>query len=299
MTGGEAEPGCLGRSRLEEGEEVGGAWGFFEDAGGEDGSAAVVMERDGEGENAPGELLLVGAGMIEQAAAGAIDVGLAAVADGLDDFVPVAHDGLQLLKDAAADEPVAGMAEVFGGSVVAVLPDAVFVEDLYEDVGADGEREAGVEEVAGVDDDGSAAAFGSEGAEGIEEIFDGAVAFEQMHVFDAAEEAVERGGEDDDGNVRTAATQESSYLGAELTMAEVIVEDGDVDVVEKFGRLFDGRSGDTLIAVLAKDGGAENEIVGLVVEQEDAYWLGVPVWHQVKGAWDTVGRLNHCLTSSF
>src|SRR5271155_1849497 len=56
---------------LEEGEKVGRAGRFFEDAGGEDGSAAVVVESDGEGEDAPGELLLVGAGLIEEAAAGA------------------------------------------------------------------------------------------------------------------------------------------------------------------------------------------------------------------------------------
>jgi hypothetical protein len=289
---------ALRLSSLEEGEEVGGAWGFFEDAGGEDSSAAVVVERDGEGEDAPGELLLVGAGMVEQAAAGAIDVGLAAVADGLDDFVPVAHDGLQLLKDAAADEPVARLTEIFGGSVVAVLPDAVFVEDLDEDVGAYGEREAGVEEVAGIDDDGSAAAFGSERAKGIEEVFDGAVAFEEVHVFDAAEEAVERGGEDDDGDVGAAAAEEGGDLGTELAVTEVIVEDGDVDVVEELGGFFDGRGRNALVAVLAKNGGTENEVVGFVVEQEDAYWLGVSVRHQVKGAWDAVGRLNHCLTSS-
>jgi hypothetical protein len=206
---------------------------------------------------------------------------------------------MQLLEDAAADEPVARLTEVFGGSVVAVLPDAVFVEDLDEDVGADGEGEAGVEEVAGVDDDGSAAAFGSEGAEGVEEIFDGAVAFEQMHVFYAAEESIERGGKDDDGDVRTAAAQEGGDLGAELTVAEVIVEDGDVDVVEEFGGFFDGGGGNALVAVLAKDGGAENEVVGFVVEKEDANGLGVPVRHEVKGAWDAVGRLNHGLSSSF
>ncbi len=147
------------------------------------------------------------------------------------------------------------------------------VEDLDEDVGADGEGDAGVEEVAGVDDDGSAAAFGVEGAEGGEEIFDGAVALEEMHVFDAAEVAVERGGEDDDGDVGAAAAKEGGDLGAELAGAEVVVEDGDVDAVEELGGLFDGGGGDALVAVLAEDGGAEVEIGGFVVEQEDAHRL--------------------------
>ncbi len=62
-------------------------------------------------------------------------------------------------------------------AVVAVLPGAVLVEDLDEHIGADGHGDAGVEEVACVDDDGCAAAFGFERAEGVEEVFDRAVTF--------------------------------------------------------------------------------------------------------------------------
>jgi hypothetical protein len=94
------------------------------------------------------------------------------MADGLDDLAPIAHERVELLKDAAAYEPVARLAEVFGGGVVAVLPDPVLVEDLDENVGADGERETGVKEVASVNDDGGAAAFCAEGAESVEEILD-------------------------------------------------------------------------------------------------------------------------------
>jgi hypothetical protein len=130
------------------------------------------VESDREGEDTPGKLLLVGTGMVEQSATGAVDVGLAAVADGLDDLAPVTHERLEFVKDATAGEPVAGLAEIVGGCVVAVLPDASLVEDLDKDVGADGERDAGVEEVASVDDYRSAAAFGSEGVEGVEEIVD-------------------------------------------------------------------------------------------------------------------------------
>jgi hypothetical protein len=269
---------------LEEGEKVGGAWSFFEDAGGEDGSAAVVVEGDGEGEDGPGELLLVGAGLIEETAAGAVDVGLAAVAYGLDDFAPVAHERLKLLEDAAADEPVARLAEVFGGGIVAVLPDAVLIEDLDENIGADGTGEARVEEVARVDDNWGATAFRAEGAEGVEEIFDGAVAFEEVHVFDAAEEAIERGGEDDDGNVGAAAAEQRGYFGAELACAEVIVEDGDVDFIEELGSFFDGGGGDALVAVLAEDGGAKMKVGGLVVEQKDTHGLCVWVGHLMNDA---------------
>src|SRR3984885_2751757 len=259
------------RAGLDEGKEFGGAGGrFFKDARGEDHAVAVVVQGDGEGKDAPGEMLLLWPGRIEQAAMTAVDVGLACEADGLDDVAPVAEEGGHLLKDVAADEPVAGLLEVVGGGIVAVLPDAVFVEDLDEDVGSDGAGDAGVVEVARVDDDGSAAALGFEGAESVEEIFDGAVAFEEMHVFDAAEEAVEGGGEDDDGDVRTTAAEERGDLGTELAGAQVVVENGDVDVVEELGGLLDGGGGDTLVAVLAEDGGAEVQVGWLVVEQEHA-----------------------------
>jgi hypothetical protein len=204
---------------------------------------------------------------------------------------------VKLLKDAAADEPVARLAEVLGGSIVAVLPDAVFVEDLDEDIRADGEGEARVEEVAGVDDDGSAAAFGAEGAEGVEEVVDVAVAFEEVHVFDPAEVAIERGREDDDGDVGAAAAEESGDFGAELAGAEVVVEDGDVDAVEEFSGFFDGGGGDALVAVLAQDRGAEMKVGGLVVQEQDADGMGVDVWHLVEGRY-AVGRLNHGLLPS-
>jgi len=173
---------------------------------------------------------------------------------------------VQLLKDATAYEPVAGLAEVVGSGVVAVLPDAVFVEDLDEDVGANGEGEAGVEEVASVDDHRGAAAFGTEGAQGVEEIFDGAVAFEEMHVFDAAEETVERGGEDDDGDVGASAAKKCSDLGAELACAKMVVEYGDVDAVEEFRSFFDGGGGNALVAVLTQNGGAKVEVGRFVVK---------------------------------
>jgi hypothetical protein len=255
---------------LDEGEEVGGAGCFFDDAGGEDHAAAVVVQCDGEGEDAPGEVLLLWPGGGEQAALGAVDVGLASEADGLDDVAPVAEEGGHLQKDVAADEPIAWVLKVVGGGIVAVLPDAIFVEDLDEDVGANGAGDAGVVEVARIDDDTGSAALGFEGAEGVEEIFDGAVALEEMHVLDAAEVLVEGCGEDDDGDVGATAAEERGDLGTELASAEVVVEDGDVDVVDEFGGLLDGGGGDALVAALAEDGGAEVQVGGLVVEQEDA-----------------------------
>jgi hypothetical protein len=54
--------------------------GALEDAGGEDHAGAAVVQSDGEGEDAPGEGLAGIVGLEEEAAAGAVDVGLAGLA---------------------------------------------------------------------------------------------------------------------------------------------------------------------------------------------------------------------------
>ena len=131
------------------------------------------MQGNGEGQHAPGVELLAGVGDVEQAAAAAVDVGLAGGGDGEDDLAPVAHDPGHLGKKILAGEPLARLPEIVGGGLVAVDPVAGGIEDLHQHVGADGEADAGVEEVAGVDDDGNAAALGLEGAKG------GAVASER------------------------------------------------------------------------------------------------------------------------
>ncbi len=266
---------------------------FFEDACGEHGAAAVVVQSDGKGQDAPGVLLLVRSGFVEQAAMAPVDVGFAGEGYGLDDVAPVSRESGELLLEAAADEPVAGLAEVFGCGVVAVLPDALFVEDLNQDVRADGHGDAGVKEVAGVDHDGSATAFCFKRAERVEEIFDGAVAFEEMHVLDAAKVLVEGSGEDDDGDMRAASADERGDLGAELACAEMVVEDSYVDVVREFSGLFDAGGGDALIAALAEDGGAEVKIDGFVVEQEDADGLDIGGLHLKRVVRSNFRRLKH------
>jgi hypothetical protein len=125
------------------------------------------------------------------------------------------------------------------------------------------------------------------------------VALEQVHVFDAAEVAVECGGEDDDGDVGAATAKKSGDLGAKLPCAEVVVEDSDVDVVEEIGGFFVGRSGDALVAMLAQDCGAEMQIARLVVEQKDTHGLEVRVGHSVMRARNSIRRLNHDLPSYF
>jgi hypothetical protein len=116
-----------------------------------------------------------------------------------------------------------------------------------------------------------------------------------MHVFDPAEEAVEGGRENDDGNVGAAATEEGGDFGAELAGTKVIIEDSDVDVVEELGGFLDGGGGDALVSMLAEDSRAEMQVIGLVVEKENAYGWCLAVRHLVQGAGYAIGRLNHGL----
>ena len=73
-----------------------------------------------------------------------------------------------------------------------------------------------------------------------------------MHVFYAAEVAVEGGGEDDDRDMGAAAAQAGGDFGAELAGAQVVVEDRDVNVMEELSSFFYGGSGYALVAMLAE-----------------------------------------------
>jgi len=228
------------------------------------------VEGNGKRQDAPGNVLLVGARGAKQSPGSTVDVGLPGDRDSLDNIAPITHQRGHLFGGAAAGEPVAGLPEVVGGGVIAVEPDAALVEDLDQNVGTDGEGDARVEEVARVDDDGRAAVFGFEGAKGGEEVFDGAVAFQKVHVLGSAKEAVECGGKNNDGYVRPAAAQETGHFGAELSCSEVVVENGDIDIVEEFGCLLDRGRGNAVVTMLAENGGTEEQVIGLIIEQQDA-----------------------------
>ena len=244
--------------------------GAFEDTSGEQNSGARVVEGDREGQNAPGGILLSCTGKSEQAAPGAIDIGLTGLSNGAQHIAPVPHEGRHLVEDAAAGKPVAGLTEILSGGVVAIEPYTVVVEDLHEDVGADREGDSGVEEIAGIDDDRRAEPFGFQRTEGREKILDGAVALKQVHILGTAEMTFEGGGEDDDGNMGTAAAKKTGDLGPELARAKMVVQNGDVDVVEELYGLLDGGSRHALVAVLSKDSRAKMQIRRFVIEQKNA-----------------------------
>ncbi len=104
-----------------------------------------------------------------------------------------------------------------------------------EDVRTDGEGDARVEEVAGVHDDGGAAATApGTSAEGGEQIVDGAMTFQQVHVLNSAEVAGEGCGHMIMmGTSGLCLRSLMGDLGAELARAEMVVEHGDVNLVQK------------------------------------------------------------------
>jgi len=87
-----------------------------------------------------------------------------------------------------------------------------------------------------------------------------------MHVFDAAEVTIERSGKDDDRDMRVLAAETVCDFGTELASSQMVVENGDIDVVEELDGLFDSGGGNALIAMLAENGGSEVQIGWFVVE---------------------------------
>ena len=121
------------------------------------------------------------------------------------------------------------------------------------------------------------------------------MALEQMHILYAAKVPVQRRRKNDDRNMRAPATKQSSDLGAELAGSKVIVENGNVDSIKVLRSLLDGRGRNALIAVLAQDRGAQMQVAGLVIKQQDAHGLDVRIGHPVNNARYAIWRLNHGL----
>src|SRR5205085_33668 len=96
-----------------------------------------------------------------------------------------------------------------------------------------------------------------------------------MHVFHAAEFPLERGGENDDRNLRALLPQCRRYLCAELAGAKVIVEDGDVNIVYFALGVFDRRRRDGVIAMLPENGGTKEQVISVIIEQQDADGLSL------------------------
>src|SRR5271165_6684127 len=111
-----------------------------------------------------------------------------------------------------------------------------------------------------------------------------------MHVGDAAELALQRCRQNDDGDLRTLAAKCLGYVCAELAGAEMVVEHRDVNGVQLGLGLFGGTSRDYLVSLLAQDGRAQNEVLFAVVEQQDANWRdqycmrpGGAWWSRIRG----------------
>ena len=114
--------------------KVRGACRLLENARSQDRSAAFVVQRDRKSKHTPCQLLFIRAWLVQQTATRPVDVRFAAVADRLDHLPPVAHQRMQFVKNAPAGEPVPWLSQVFGGSVIAILPDAFLIEYLNQDV---------------------------------------------------------------------------------------------------------------------------------------------------------------------
>ena len=92
--------------------------------------------------------------------------------------------------------------------------------------------------------------------------------FEQVHIGDTAELALESGRQHNDRNLRTVPAKRFCDRGAELSGAKVVVEHRDIDFVQLGLGLLDGIRGDDLVALLAKNRRAKDEILLAIIEQK-------------------------------
>src|SRR5579859_3132643 len=130
-----------------------------------------------------------------------------------------------------------------------------------------------------------------------------------MHVFHAAEFSFQRGGENNDGDLRALVAQGLRHLGAELARTQVIVEHCDVNFVEVGLGFFDRGGADGLITVAAQNGGAQDQVVLAVIEQEDFdrffFWsVGrhscVQSWlcHHIENSGAAIKKIRHTTITS-
>src|SRR5512147_2821850 len=96
-----------------------------------------------------------------------------------------------------------------------------------------------------------------------------------MHVSDAPEATLECGRHDDDRNFRTALAERVSDFSAELSCAEMVVEHGDVDVMQLGYGFVDRTGGGYFVSVAAQDSSAEQKMVFEVVEEKNSNGPGV------------------------
>jgi len=226
------------------------------------------MQRDGEGDDAPDPFLALG-GKVQKAAVGAVDVGFAGEGDVFENLAPVSGKFREDFEHVVFWKPAAVVAEDLRAKFVDINPIALRVENFEDDAIAYGHLDSRIKKVTSVDDDRFAAALGLKAAERIDHVVDGAVALEQVHVLDAAETTLERGGEDDDGDFGAQCAKAGGDFCAEFAGAEMVVEDSYINFVKMFFSLGDSGAGDSFVAVHAQDGGAQDEIFGMVVKQQD------------------------------
>ncbi len=77
-------------------------------------------------------------------------------------------------------------------------------------------------------------------------------------------------------------------LGAEFSGAEMIVEHSDVDVVEHLFGFFNGARGLGEISILAQDGGAQQQAVDVIIEQQNANRFGDRLVAGVDAPWSEI-----------
>ena len=129
----------------------------------------MQLERENQNVPVPAAFLF---GQVRQAAEAAVHVGFTRIGHSADNFFPLGAELGKFLKTVLAGEPCALAFVKPGKKFIHILPDAVAVQYLQDNVVAHGHGDAGVEKIARVHDHRLAAPLGFKGTQGAQKIVD-------------------------------------------------------------------------------------------------------------------------------
>src|SRR5579871_544260 len=245
---------------------------LFNHTRGQNHTIAVVVQFEREDQDVPVPAVGLRRQM-RQSAKAPVYISLARIGYGADDVSPLGAEFRKFVEHVLPLEPVFLLLVQPRKVLVGVEPVPIAVENLQHYVVAHGHGYARVEEVPCIHHHRLAPALGLERMEGRQQVIDRAVAFQQVHVFNPAELPFECGRENDNGNLRALVPKRLRDFRAEFPRAQMVVENGYIDVFQVNFSFFDRSAGDCFITLPAKDSRAEDEVVLPVIQQQYPNWF--------------------------
>src|SRR5260370_14724276 len=205
-----------------------------------------------------------------KAAEAAVNVSLARIGDGANVLRPLRADLREFLEQIFPWKPLPFLFKQCRAGIVDVLPVALAIHDLDHHVVSHGHADARIVKVTRIHHHWLSALLGLEGAQRRQHVLHRAVSLKQMHVFNAPELALQRGGKNDNRDLGTRLSQLFGYVSPEFPRTQMVVEHGNINCLELLFGGFDGRGSQHLVTFFTQDRGPQNQVFFAIVEQKYA-----------------------------